>query len=78
MDGRITTKAAGKLLGLAPARIRQLIAAGALSAVREVTSRGDVLWLDPAEVASYTPQPAGWRKGRARKTNADTTTRECP
>lgn len=29
----------------------------------------------PAEVARYTPQPAGWRKGRARKLHADTTTR---
>lgn len=61
----LSTTEAGRILGVNPSRVRQLILAGRLPATRH----GARSWaIREEDLAAYRPQPQGWRKGRARKT----------
>ena len=67
MTPLLTTREAAAALGVTARRVRKLAKDGTLPATREETARGVILYFHAADVAAYSPGPAGWPKGKARK-----------
>jgi excisionase family DNA binding protein len=65
-DELLTTAEAGAVLGVDASRVRQLVAAGAITIARRIRGAILVPRLDVERYAATRRRP-GWRKGRPRK-----------